>query len=192
MGTGPTFYQTTDDISVILQLAHERNAKMASYIRITDGAIWGFLGVAVIELFKDNHFKENMPIFLILLIISMFLWRSKAMKYQEEIVQGYYRIVNCEEKLKISSDIKVRKNLCEKMKGRRFIPQPKTFSDLCQLLEPEKDKVALFFGYSRKYTDWNHTKLNYFAAFIELVALVFLVFCFHTNFLNFVSQQCII
>jgi|GEM_PF-6955897 hypothetical protein len=46
--------ETLENTRLILQLAHERNEKLAFYIRITDGAIWGFLGLSALELFKDG------------------------------------------------------------------------------------------------------------------------------------------
>ena len=181
MGCYKTHNQTVDNTRIILQLAHERKEKLASYIRLTDGAIWGFLGFAAINLFKDNNSPPtNVPFFLIMVILSMIVWRRTVNNYQKDIVKGYYQIVNCEYNLHILSKLTLRENLCMDIN-----PEPKSFLELCEMLKPEKDidnnndkwkNIKFFFGYSEKYTNKIHTFLNIFAVIIGGVALLLLIF----------------
>jgi hypothetical protein len=181
--------ESQNNTRLILELAHERNEKLVSYIRLTDGAIWGFLGIAVINLSSTENFPSTVkPLFFLLLSISMVLWRFAVNNYQSDIVKGYYRIVNCENTLRIPYHISVRKNLENSIMSNPFIHhKPQTFHDLCELLTPEKyiDKkdtilknIALFFGYSEKYTNKNHIFFNYIAVIIGLFAFLWFVYIF--------------
>jgi hypothetical protein len=191
--------ESQNNTRLILELAHERNEKLVSYIRLTDAAIWGFLGIATINLFGTNNFPStNIRLFWILVILSMFLWRLAVNNYQKDIVKGYYQIVICENTLRIPYHISVRKNLENSIMSNPFIHhKPQTFRDLCELLTPEKyiDKkdtimknIALFFGYSEKYTDKYHIYFNWIAVGIGLFA--FFMVCLY--FFNIQSQLCII
>jgi hypothetical protein len=136
--------ETTDNTRLILQLAHERNERLASYIRLTDGAIWGFLGLAVIELFKDGLKLPSIkiPLFAILLIFSMCFWRVTVRRYKESIFDGYYKIMNCEKILAVPEAITLKKNLV-----RDGIIAPTSDQDL--------EKLD-----SKKFNDKNHNNLD--------------------------------
>jgi|GEM_PF-5736981 len=41
----------------------------------------------------------------------MYIWRITIVRYQESIVDCYYRIVNCEENLPLSYEVKLRRNV---------------------------------------------------------------------------------
>jgi hypothetical protein len=177
--------ESQNNTRLILELAHERNEKLVSYIRLTDGAIWGFLGIAIINLFGTQKCPStNVPLFLILLSISMFLWRRAIKSYQKEVVKGYYRMVNCENILNIPYDVSIRKNLENSIESNPFIrDKPQNFHELCELLTPEK------------YKDGEHIKLDIIAIFIFCIAILGLIFWFfnpQTFFWICHSQLCII
>lgn len=162
--------QAHENLRVILQLAHERNENLVYYIRVTDGAVWGFIGLTIIELFKDEfNFKStNVPIFCIILMASMVLWRNRVNLYQESIVKGYNRMVKCEYFLHIPYEITIRKNLeLDIQQNPYIIHKPKNFHDLCELLKPEN------------YKHPGHIEANFCAKIIGISAsLVFILWFF--------------
>jgi hypothetical protein len=167
MGLGLTDNQRLENIRICLSLSHDRNKELASYIRITDAGVWGFIGFVFIELFKENPtYDFKLPLFTLILIFSMYLWRANARRYQEDIVKGYIRIVNCENYLDIPYDVTVRKNLddtIEKDTGTR----PRSVSELL---------IALT---SANYNDKSHVKLNFYAFLIGFFGfLVLIYFCY--------------
>jgi hypothetical protein len=161
--------EKNENLRLHLQLAHERNENLVHYIRVTDGAIWGFIGVALIGLFKDGFdFKSvNIPIFCILLIASMYLWRNRVNLYQKSIVKGYNRMVKCEYFLRIPYEITIRKNLeADIQKNPLITPKPNNFNDLCELLKPEN------------YKDPGHEEANFCAWVIGVSAFLVLILWF--------------
>jgi len=100
----------------ILKITQDRNEKLVSYIRLTDGAIWGFLALVFVELFKDNleFITIKIAIFSLILIVSMYLWRKVVRNYQVDIEKGYEKILICEYNLKIPYEVTLRKSLAEK------------------------------------------------------------------------------
>lgn len=96
--------QIVENFRIRLELSHQRIRELASYIRLTDVAIWGFLGFAFIELFKDNldPIILKIPLFLSFIVISMFLWREMVRNYQADIVLEYRAIRYYEAELQIS------------------------------------------------------------------------------------------
>lgn len=165
---GNSLEEMVNNARIILPLAHDRNERLVSYIRLTDGAIWGFLGFAAVNLFKDSNYPStNIPFFLILLIVSMFIWRETVNRYQDSIIDGYKRIVNCEIILTIDDRISVKKNLRRDQKC-------KCDQDLLEKLR------------RGNYKDLNHIKLNWIAFILGSLGIIFLVLwgycyccCFH-------------
>ena len=146
----PFFNQRLEYYRLVLQLTHERNQKLVGFIRLTDGAIWGFLGVASFNLFKieTSSHLENLILFSGLLIISVYLWRLTVKTYQIDIVKGYCRIARCEDKLGVPYQNSIAKNFADIIKKH-----PSNYDDLFDLLTPQTFK------------DPNHKKLNC-AAFV--------------------------
>jgi hypothetical protein len=177
-------YQTDGDrlgnLRISLQLAHERNKELASYIRLTDAAILGFLGLAFVQLFNNNFwlFSFNIPIFLTLVIISMWLWRLQVRKYQNDIEEGYQTILYCENNLEIPDEISLQSKLIKK-----------SFHDLSSVSNKEiqyKELIKKF--QTNQYTDENHLKINKLATQIKWVAIILLIswtMCF-LFFLHFI------
>jgi hypothetical protein len=138
-----THNQKCENFRNIFRLAHERNETLVHYSRITDGAIWGFIGLVTIELFKDgSNFKSvKIAIFCIILMASMYLWRNRINLYHKSILEGYQRMVKCENFLHIPDEITIRKNLESYIQKNPLITnKPKNIDDLCALLTPEKYK----------------------------------------------------
>jgi hypothetical protein len=158
---------------VILQLTHERNEKLASYIRLTDGAIWGFLGLSAIEFFKESFCFQstNVLIFLILFVVSMFMWRKIVNRFQESIVDCYYQ-----EQLPIPYEIKLRKNL---ERDNNFSVASTTeeerenFKKLYNILNPKTYKVK------------HHIVLNRVAFALGILDMLGIIFWFSSNWLIF-------
>jgi hypothetical protein len=156
--------QIVENFRIRLELSHQRIREMASYIRLADAAIWGFLGFAFIELFKDNLdlIIWKIPLFLSFIVISMFLWREIVKNYQVDIVLEYRAIMDYEAELQMS--------------------------DVHSLTVRQKDKWK-----DDVYTDPIHEKYDKFAktmmwiAFIVLIAWVvfFLLFWLISS-----NQQC--
>jgi hypothetical protein len=166
--------QTPENLRLVFQLAHDRNEKLISYVHITDGAIWGFIGLSLITLLnKGLHPKStNVLIFLVILIVSMYLWRERCTEYQKSIVKGYNRMVRCEHDLDIDPNITIRKNLCEYIREKNFLiyDKPETYYDLCNLLDP------------KKYKDPRHVKMDICAfsiGIISILAFFGLIYVYH-------------
>jgi hypothetical protein len=162
-----------ENLRVVFQLAHERNEKLISYVHLTDGAIWGFLGLIFVQFFNDyvNFESNEISLFCLLLIVSMFLWRDRVTSYQNGIVKGYNRMVRCEYDLDIPYDITIRKNLCIDINENILInPKPKTFSALCNLLDP------------KKYKDPRHARMDWVALFFSVFAIAALFYLFNRQF----------
>jgi len=163
---GLTDCQRVENLRAIFQLAHERNENLVYYIRVTDGAIWGFLGLTVIEFFKEgfNFKSETVAIFCVILIVSMFLWRNRVNLYQESIVKGYNRMVNCEYCLDVPYQLTIRKNLEADIQKNPYITnKPKSFDELCELLKPEN------------YKHPGHIEANFCARIIEISAILIFI-----------------
>jgi hypothetical protein len=147
---------------LMLQLSHERNENNAGYIRLTDGGIWGFLGVAVIELFKDQNFPfTNVLIFLMLVTFSMYIWRLKVKTYQKSIIEGYRRMAECEENLAVPFPSCISQNFVSVLNLKSEF-KPKGYRELCNLLTPEK------------YYNPQHKQMNYLAFIWGSVGLLLL------------------
>ncbi len=125
MVLGLTEAQKLENFRLRFELAHNRNKELASYIRITDGAIWGFLGFSIIELFKDgpNFSSYRVPFFLLLLIFLMYLWRTTVGRYQENILDGYSAIKSYEEELQIYDKHSLTVKQEKFMKNNQFIDE---------------------------------------------------------------------
>jgi hypothetical protein len=159
--------QDPENLRLVFQLAHERNERVVAYIRVTDGAIWGFIGLVIVQFFK-NGIKLNspkVPIFCILFIAAMYLWRNRVSIYQKTIVKGYNRMVRCEQKLGIDDDVSITKNLFRDLNENCLInPRPKTFSDLCYWLDPDI------------YRSIAHVKMDWFAYSFSIIGILGLIF----------------
>ena len=131
--------QNLENTRIILEKTYERNQQLATYIQLANAGIWGFIGFAFIEFFKDGiHFFHslNIPIFLILIIILMVVWRLSVMKYQEDIEKCYLKILHCEYELNILEDISLKHNLiknlsADKQKGN----DTEQYKNLCKALQ---------------------------------------------------------
>ena len=135
--------EDNENLRLVFQLTHDRNERLVSYVRVTDGAIWGFIGLAVIELFKDGFCFASVRfvIFCIILIASMYLWRDRVALYHKDIIKGHNRMLRCEKLLGIPFDVTIRKNYWDTINKNRFVdPKPSTFLALCNLLDPDKYK----------------------------------------------------
>lgn len=162
----PTDIQGVENLRLVFQLAHERNENLVQYTRITDGAIWGFIALAAIELFKDGikFVSPKVPFFCILIIVSMYLWRNRVNGYQKDIIKGYNRMVKSEYELQIPYSVTIRKNLEVTIDDNPYMPnKPSDFSQLCELLTPEK--------YNNKY----HIEADFCAFIIEVSAILILI-----------------
>jgi hypothetical protein len=162
-----TELKNPDSVRVILQIAYERNKELASYIRLTDAAIWGFLGIVFIELFKDNLqlLPYKIIIFSLLIAISMWLWRETISRYQKDIVEGYVTIIRCEHILCISDDIALK---------TKFIS--KNFPELVTETDKERQFQKLLEKFqNHEYYDPNHKKLDDFAHVVMLISIIVLV-----------------
>jgi hypothetical protein len=106
MSLGLTDDQRLENYRIRFKLTHERIKELTSYIRITDAAIWGFLGFVFVEFFKDNLtlLPWKIPLFSIILIIAMFVWRYTVKKYQNNITEEYETIKNFEILLQFDKD----------------------------------------------------------------------------------------
>ena len=170
-----------ESVQLKFQLTFNRNERLASYIRITDGAIWGFLGIAFIELFKDNFefLKIKILIFSILVIVSMTLWRQTVHRYQKDIVNGYVIMILCEEKLLIPPNLSLAMNMIKEKYSNWLIEE----RDPRQL--NEKENNAPYFAnlmnrlievlISHQYRDEKHLKLDKYAEIIQITGLVVFV-----------------
>jgi len=161
--------QQAENLRTVFQLAHERNENIVNLIRATDGAICGFLGLTVIELFKDGVDLKSLtvPFFCGILIVSMFLWRNRVNAYQRDIVKGYNRMVNCEYFLDVPYRMTIRKNIEEDIqKNSDIITKPKNFDDLCEYLKPEN------------YKHPEHDKANCWACVFEGLGILIFIFWF--------------
>jgi hypothetical protein len=181
-------YQSNGDrlqnIRISLQIVHERNKELASYIRLTDVAIWGFLGITFIQLFNNFRFLLfNIPIFLGMVIISMWLWRLRVRDYQKNIVTDYQRIFYCENELDIPDEISVQHKIIEEY-----------FSDILSISTKEQRYEELVKRFQNgQYIDKNHLKLDNYAKTIKWLAIIgFIAWIMCVIFfLIFHSQLCI-
>jgi len=165
--------EDNENLRVVFQLAHERNERLVSHIRVTDGAIWGFIGLVIVQFFKDGVPLDslNIPIFCILFIFSMFLWRNRVAMYQKDVVKGHNRMLRCEKLLGVPFEVTIRKNYYDTINKNRFVnPKPKTFLDLCNLLDPDK------------YKDSRHVDMNRIALFLGISGIFSLILWFYFNF----------
>ncbi|MDD1686068.1 hypothetical protein [Methanoregula sp.] len=148
---------------LILDMTYTRNENLASYIRLTDGAIWGFLGLAFYNLFDVKGCSSiilssltNLLIFLFLFVISMYLWRRIVMSYQNDIVKGYCRMAHCEYNLGVPYNVSISQHFIDKLD---VSPKPQDFPKLFPLLNPEK------------FEEKTHKCYNIFSCFFSGLAL---------------------
>ena len=122
MGLGVTDEQRLENYRIRFELSHARVKELASYIRITDAAIWGFLAFAFIELFKDlGLLCWKIPLFCVLVIISMILWRYTVGKYQNDIIIEYQAIKSFETALQIFDKYSMTGRQKDKMSDNRYV-----------------------------------------------------------------------
>ncbi|MFZ1898828.1 hypothetical protein [Methanoregula sp.] len=167
-----------ESVRLKFQLTFNRNERLASYIRITDGAIWGFLGVAFFELFKDNFqfLKIKILIFSLLVIVSMILWRQTVHRYQKEIVKGYVIMIRCENKLQLPPKLTLAMNMIKEKYSNWLIEEKYPFLlkeveyniDYFQELEDRLIDILT----SHQYQDENHLKLDKYAEKIQIIGLI--------------------
>jgi|GEM_PF-6200872 len=158
MTVGLTDNQRADILLNRLNQAYDRNHELSSYIRITDGAIWGFLGFAAIELFRESFgpFSHCIPFFLILVIISMILWRKTVNRYHNDIMDGYEEIEYYESLLQISDYYSLKHKKDRKMADQKLN------------------------GFA--YVDITHIDLDNYAEFIWVYACILLIVWFTVLF----------
>lgn len=115
-------YQTQNDTLENTRVAYEfrnqRSLELAGYIRLLDAGVWGFLGFAAIELFRDNWTSNTIIFFCIIVIIAMYLWRRMALKYNEDIIEEYIKILYCECALNLDDAISLKDSLIPKMDNK--------------------------------------------------------------------------
>jgi hypothetical protein len=143
--------QQLENIRIRYQLAHGRIKELASYIRITDAAIWGFLIVTFLEFFKDNldFTSYKIPLFLILLILSMIAWRYTIRKYQRDITTEYEAIKKFETILEINDNQSMAFRHVGKMSTGRFRDEEHIRYDYLAIVIVIAAMVALTFYFGR-------------------------------------------
>jgi hypothetical protein len=155
--------ESTEYHRLILELTHTRNEHLISYIRVTDGAVWGFLGIACYTLFQANAKPDqNVPLFFGLFILLMLLWRYNVMQYQKSIIKGYCRIAHCEEKLGVPYGESISQH----------------FIDILEIPDKEKpnEYEGLFYLLTvKKYHHPIHKKWNYRACGLGTIGIFFLM-----------------
>jgi|WetSurMetagenome_2_1015567.scaffolds.fasta_scaffold48053_2 hypothetical protein len=167
-----------ENLRLVFQLTHDRNERIISYVRVTDGAIWGFLGLVIIQFFKESVDlnSPNVPFFCVLLTFSMFLWRYRVAIYQKDVVKGHNRMLRCEKLLDIPFEVTIRKNYCDSINKNCFInPKPETFSDLINLIDPDK------------YKDPRHVFMDRLAIFLGIFGIFSLILWVYFNFQRYFS-----
>jgi hypothetical protein len=189
METETSHFTSITSMQQIYQMTFDRNEKFTTFIRITDGAIFGFLGIAFIELFKDNLdlLPVKILIFSILVVISMTLWRVQVRKYQDDIELGYKTLLFCEHELDIPDDISLKNKIIKQK-----------FPELLNEIDGDKRFYKLIEKFdSHQYTDDNHKLLDQYALFIRTIGIIisivdvfFLVFLTDTNYVNYCVQCC--
>jgi hypothetical protein len=159
----PCKNQKAETTLLILQLTYERNERLANYIQLTNTGIFGFLGIISIEVVKSGVIfcSIQLFVFLIVIIISMLAWRWIVYRYQDSIIEGYIKILNCENEsiIEIPDKITFKHAFTEKMN-----------------LSSDIDDNKLITYLRNDYQDPNHLKLDYVAGIFISISLVLILF----------------
>lgn len=160
--------QRAETTLLMLQQTYDRNERLANYIQITNTGVFGFLGLIAIGIFKDGVFFYSIQVlaFLFVIIFSMGAWRWIIHQYQDSIIDGYIKIINCESEDAI--------DIGEKTTFKH------AFTEKNRLSSDIKDTDLITFLRTR-YEDTNHTKLDYIALIFGSISfgliLSFLCIC---------------